>query len=53
MFTMKFKTQNEAFDSGVEVSRILRAVAEKIDQDYSEGTVMDLNGNAVGQWELR
>lgn len=52
MFTLTFKTQNEAFDSGVEVSRILRAIAEKVDKDYSEGTVMDINGNTVGQWKL-
>ena len=52
MFKLTFKTQNEAFDSDVEVSRILRAIAENVDEGYSEGRVMDLNGNAVGEWKL-
>lgn len=52
MFTLTFKTQNAAFDSGVEVARILRTIAEKVDQDYSEGTVRDINGNTVGKWTL-
>lgn len=52
MFTLTFKTQNAAFDSGVEVSRILREIADKVESDYSEGTAKDVNGNTVGEWKL-
>jgi hypothetical protein len=33
-----------------EVARILRAVADKLDQDMIHGPCFDANGNNVGDW---
>lgn len=61
MFKVEFQTSNVAFggdDLGAEVASILRKLAERIEAagwsegHTDEGTVMDLNGNSVGEWCL-
>ena len=48
--SIEFNTDNAAFaDDPDEVGRILRALANQIDPDNS-GVVVDINGNAVGEW---
>jgi len=58
---MKFKLEltadNDAFDvnlPGLEVARILRETADRLDQQPGlvTGMLRDLNGNHVGKWEL-
>lgn len=55
MFTLRFSTDNAAFsgDRDLEVSRILQAVARKIEVTGEDnGKVFDLNGNNVGTWRI-
>ncbi len=53
-FTLKMKSDNEAFtdDAAHEVARILREVADKLEQGREYGTCRDYNGNKVGEWSL-
>lgn len=54
MFKMSFKTGNAAFeDMEFEVTRILQDVKHEVRSGYTEGTIMDYNGNKVGEWSLR
>jgi hypothetical protein len=51
MFTVKIKTQNAAFegeDKALELARILREIAQHLEDGQSEGRVQDSNGNTVG-----
>lgn len=54
MFTLDFETHTSAFDENHagEVSRILRDIAEHIEHGYMEQSVMDHNGNCIGQYCL-
>lgn len=55
MFTMRVETDNAAFRGGGrrrELARILRRVAERIEEGETEGTAVDVNGNSVGYWEV-
>lgn len=56
-FQLYVHTDNAAFDDqATELARILRLVADKIEQgeDYSMfRTIFDVNGNDVGRWALR
>ena len=36
-----------------ECVRILKEVIEKLENGYSNGVCMDINGNKVGTWELK
>ena len=55
MVTIKISTANEAFDTpGIEIARILRDLADKIDIDVTNGEsilLRDINGNAVGSFK--
>ena len=52
MFNIAFDTDNSAFeDWHIEVSRILRVIASKIEQGQECGIVFDLNGNKVGTFD--
>ncbi len=51
------KTDNAAFgdsDSAraEEVARLLREIADALDNGHTGGPVIDLNGNKVGTWDL-
>lgn len=48
------KTDNDAFadDEGAEVARILRDIAQDIEEGRTSGPCMDINGNKVGHWSF-
>lgn len=54
MFTLTIKTENEAFgDSPAhEVARILRQIANRLEDGTDSAKVMDVNGNSVGHFDL-
>lgn len=35
-----------------EVVRILRGIAANIEYGYDDGSIMDINGNKIGEWSL-
>ena len=52
-FNVKIKTENSAFEEngiGLETARILRVIADKIEQSEADGNCIDYNGNKVGFW---
>jgi hypothetical protein len=56
MVKISFETDNAAFD-GIsrkrrEVARILEDVAYKVACGKTEGKVMDINGNSIGEWSV-
>ena len=53
-FELSVDTGNAAFDPapGDELARILRRVADELEDGHTSGTVRDHNGNTVGRWEL-
>ena len=59
MFKMEIQTGGAAFRdeynnldaTGYEVSKLLKKVAEKIENGYSGGILIDTNGNRVGSWK--
>jgi hypothetical protein len=52
LFTLTIETDNAAFNDGgnAEVARLLREVAERVEDSTTDGTVKDINGNTVGVW---
>lgn len=61
MFKLSIETGNAAFadpytgeesswDENHEVARILREIADKIDDGRREGKAIDYNGNSVGEY---
>jgi hypothetical protein len=55
MFKLSFKTDNAAFQENgehYECARILRALADKLENGIHEGIASDLNGNKVGGYKL-
>jgi hypothetical protein len=51
--TITLDTQNAAFDAGVEkeITRILRKLANDIEQGHEKTVLQDINGNKVGTVE--
>jgi hypothetical protein len=56
MLQIHFKTDNAAFDDmpGLEIARILRALADKLESATSaaNGPIHDVNGNRVGAYSF-
>lgn len=58
MVKINFTTGNAAFrdDEGNlqtwEISRILKEIADKIGMGYTCGSIIDYNGNKVGDWTI-
>lgn len=55
MFTLQIATDNAAFegdDRKTEIARILRDVADRLEQGKFVGRLLDVNGNHVGRAEL-
>lgn len=54
MFSLIIETDNAAFDDAeaTETARILRAVADRLEDGNLDGKAHDLNGNTVGEWRL-
>ena len=53
MFQLKIHTHGAAFhdgDTGKEVARILRELADRVENGRTSGRVFDVNGNACGGW---
>ena len=63
MVEIKFKTGNAAFhdDNGEEdeyyrnqeVARILREIADKVENYWDAGSIADYNGNKIGEWRVK
>ena len=54
MFSLKFKTDNAAFQDGnkpYEIAKILRELADKIEDGQTEGNIRDINGNSIGAFK--
>lgn len=59
MLTINLRTRNAAFEDSDEIGRILRELAERIDDtgmaeslDKASGILRDSNGNNVGGWSF-
>lgn len=60
-FKVEFSTDNAAFECdgatvtgrNIEIARILRQIAEQVDNDEESGSVRDANGNKVGTWGVK
>ncbi len=54
MFALTIETSNDAFteDASIEVARILREIADRIERGQTEIIVRDINGNRAGKAEL-
>lgn len=56
VFTLTFACDNAAFDQWDEVARVLRAIADAVEEtaveDIQPGTVRDANGNTIGSYEV-
>ncbi len=54
-FEAEIELGNAAFEGDnrrAEVARILRVLAERVEQGQENGVVYDVNGNLVGNWYL-
>ena len=51
---IKFNTSGQAFEDygDTEVERILEEIIAKVKNGYTEGKILDINGNSIGEWEL-
>ena len=52
MVKIEIKTSNEAFQDGnfnYELAKILKELADKIENGYEPEKIMDSNGNTVGK----
>lgn len=46
-----FRNEDETLDT-TEIVRLLRCTAQKIENGYDSGKIMDINGNSVGLFEI-
>jgi len=56
MLTVKIKTQNAAFDGddkALELARLLREIAQRLEEGQTRGEVRDTNGNTVGAFACK
>lgn len=55
MFRLEIETSNDAFqgDPQVELARIITGVASRLAMGDLSGTVRDVNGNTVGQFQYQ
>ena len=56
MFKVKIKIWNAAFDDegkAMELSRMLKEVASKIERGFYQGKIKDINGNTVGEYSIK
>jgi len=54
-FKLEFDADNDAFADGyreVETCRILREIADRIEQYRPSGDIRDINGNRIGYYRL-
>ena len=55
MFTIEFTTSGSAFDDypQEEVVRILDIISNKVRDGYTDGNIVDINGNSIGKWNWK
>ena len=51
-FRDKYTGNANSYDEAVEINRILKEIAHKIECGQRYGGVMDINGNKIGSWEM-
>jgi hypothetical protein len=52
-FTVTINTDYAAFeDRNAELARILRRLADRLDEGLEHGRLLDFNGNMVGRWAI-
>lgn len=51
---IKFNTSGQAFEDygDKEVERILEQIIQKVKSGHSEGKILDINGNTIGEWQI-
>ena len=52
--TLTINSENAAFTGSngpIEAARLLRQTADRIEQGYNCGRLMDINGNGAGAWD--
>ena len=60
---IEFSTDNDAFkdintgektrlSESLETARILRDIANKVEEGYTNRYILDINGNKIGEWSL-
>jgi len=51
---IEFSTDNAAFEAPADymIATVLREIAMKIEGGKTEGAVVDINGNTIGQWSI-
>jgi hypothetical protein len=54
-FTLEVDIKGDALrtDTSGELARILHKLADRVADGADAGTLMDINGNAVGTWVIR
>ena len=51
-FQSDFESISDGYAAASECIRILKNVIIKLEDGYTSGCCMDINGNKVGSWEL-
>ena len=51
---IQFSTENAAFSDNkeYEIARILRGIAQRIENGIDCGKIIDINGNTIGKFEV-
>ena len=54
MVRIEFNTENAAFEEGgiEEITRILLRLVQKIGAGLEAGSILDVNGNRIGSWDI-
>jgi hypothetical protein len=57
-FNLQIKSDNDAMQTGADIARALREVADKLDYNVTPphgeyANIKDLNGNNVGGWRVK
>jgi len=53
MFTIKIDTDNDFFrDKLPAIRTLLYEIISKLERDITEGKILDINGNTVGEFKL-
>lgn len=52
-FTVIFNMDNAAFEDLSETPRILKDIADKVELGMESGLIRDINGNMIGEWEIK
>ena len=54
MVRIEFETENAAFEDGgrEEITRILLRLIQKIGAGLEAGSILDVNGNRIGSWDI-